>query len=62
MIQRVPRESSSSPEAFVAKSPTSFDEVITQPSSLDNKNQHPRCNNKNPRNNCGKKNQKIFAG
>lgn len=60
MIQRVARESGSSPGAFVAKTPTSPDETVTQPSSPGNQNQYPRYNN-NPRNNRGKKNQKNSA-
>ena len=51
----------SSPGAFDAKTPTSPDETVTQPSSRCNQNQYPRYNINNPRNNRGKKNQKNSA-
>jgi len=55
MIQRVALEYGLSPRVFVAKTPTSPDEMITQPSSLGNQNQYPQYNN-NPGINLGKKN------
>jgi len=61
MIQRVARESGSSSGAFVAKTPNSPDEMITQPSSQDNQNQYPQYNN-NLHNNPGKKNHKNYVG
>jgi len=54
MIQRVALEYDLSPGVFVPKTPTSLDEMITQPSYPGNQNQYPQYNN-NPGINLGKK-------